>query len=79
MGSSAPTSILEGFNEIKGQKTFQNRVKNTFLPNRGPVFTPLHPPPPHLLGRFLPFPRLKCKKKIRSVHQALAWQLKSLI
>ena len=38
--SSAPAIILEGFNEIEGQQqTFQNRVKNTILPNR-PVFTP---------------------------------------
>ena len=37
--SSAPASILESFNEIEGQKTCQNWVKNTILPNR-PVFIP---------------------------------------
>ena len=37
--SSAPASILEGFNQIEGQQTLQNWVKNTILPN-GPVFTP---------------------------------------
>ena len=36
--SSAPASILEDFNEIEGQKTLQNWVTNTILPNR-PVFT----------------------------------------
>ena len=40
--SSAPASILEGFNEMEGQKTFQNWVKNAILPNR-PVFTPHTP------------------------------------
>ena len=34
--SSAPASILEGFTEIEGQKTFQNSVKSTILPNRPP-------------------------------------------
>ena len=37
--SSAPASVLEDFHEIEGQKTLQNWVKNTILPNR-PVFTP---------------------------------------
>ena len=46
--SSAPASIEEVFNQIGGQKTFQDWVRNTILPNR-PVFTP--PPGYHYTYR----------------------------